>query len=203
VLSAFAALVLTAAPLELNDDGRGAPGTSPELYGVKRQIPRFRFGVGSVANLAAQDWDSFTSFAGGFGLSLEVGVVLLDSISILYRGELTTTVGSLYGSNGVFMDFAIGEHLAIGGGVALTLWSQLAYLGPDYVRSFAGFTFPLRAHVTWGSRKDLSVTSRAGWTISFHLAPGVTLYPVSYNFAGLSPPGFALTGGIGVGHLWW
>ncbi|MFT3713907.1 MAG: hypothetical protein QM817_40115 [Archangium sp.] len=215
--SLLLALALCAEPAELTTgvEGRGGTGVNPEIYGeVLRRAPRFRLGVGTVGIVAAQDLDFFTSVAGGGGVYLEAGAIFGDFVSLTYRGELTTTAASIYGSNGAFVDLAIGEHLAVGLGAAFTVWSPFFYLGGGYVSSFTGFTFPVRAHVMWGSRKDESVARRAGWTISFHFAPGVSIYPSYYGGVGIDGgfDGFApqvprtrvcFTGGIGIGHLWW
>ncbi|MFT3713909.1 MAG: hypothetical protein QM817_40125 [Archangium sp.] len=207
LVALLASSVLTAAPVEVSGDGRGSNGPPPELHEELRKVPRLRFGVGTVGVVAMQSQDSFYSAGGGFGVSLESGVVLADVVSVFYRGELTSTLLSLYGSNGLFVDFALGEHLALGVGAAFTLWAPLVYDGRP-VTNFVGFTFPVRAHFMFGERKSSVVAQRSGWTISLHVAPGLTVYPTNYEFDprngyAYSTHGFALTGGLGLGHLWW
>lgn len=185
--------------------GRGAPGTVPAWRAQSVTLPRLRFGLGTAGVFAVQPAEYSGALSGGFGISAEAGVIFADRFSVLWRGEAATTVTMLYGSNGVFADLAFGDHFALGLGGAFTLWSQLAYLGPEYVQPFVGFTFPLRAHVTFGGRKG-GGARREGWTLSAHVAPGVSLYPrydpYCSGYCTATPSG-VVTVGLGLGYLWW
>lgn len=189
--------------------GRGSTGTLPAARAVAMQLPRVRLGFGSAALFGVQPADYSSSVAGGLGLTAEVGIVIGDRFTIMYRGEIASSVGSIIGTNGAFVDVSFGDHFALGVGAAFTLWSTLVYLGDNsYTQPFSGFTFPLRAHWNFGSREN-GVAQRSGLTLSAHFAPGVSTVP-SYErcfdcfYVGpSSSSAFAFTAGAGLGYLWW
>ncbi|MFT3713908.1 MAG: hypothetical protein QM817_40120 [Archangium sp.] len=155
-----------------------------------------------------QDVEFIVTLAGGGGVYVEAGGIFGDLVSLTYRGELTTTVFTVYGSNGAFVDVALGEHVAVGIGAAFTVFNGFLYrFTNEYELSFAGFSFPVRAHVMLGSPRDASIARRQGWTLSFHFAPAVSTTR-TYSGEGLdgafttrTRAGF--TAGIGIGYLWW
>lgn len=182
--------------------GRGGSGTVPVAQAQARKRARARVGLGMVGVFGAHLYDYRSDVGGGVGLSAEAGLVLGDRVSVVWRGELASTVIALFGSNGVFVDFAFGEHLAVGFGTTFTLWSQLFPVDANFSRPFQGFTFPLRAHFTFGTRAP-GLSRRAGWTLSAYAAPGLSVLLAClqcYTFQGSS---FAFTAGAGLGYLWW
>lgn len=201
-LSTAVLLFSAQAQLEADDSGRGQAGTVPSWRPAARNLPRGRFGLAGAGVLALQVNAYEPNLAGGAGVGMEGGLVLGDRFSVLWHGELATSISAVYGSNAVAFELGLGDHFGVGVGVAFTLWQTLAYLGDGgYVRPFVGFTFPIRAQFTFNERTGLA---REGWTLSALVAPGLTLYPMSNYFAGYTDShGFALTVGLGLGYLFW
>ena len=138
MLVAAFALVLAAAPLE---DSLGGAGALP-ADGARRAT-RLRMGLGGAALFGTASF----SQAGGIGVSIDVGAVFDDRFSLLLHGEVGTVVVTLIGSGAVMAEYALGDHVSAGVGVAFSKWALL--LSDSFVGSlgFSGVTFPLRLNL--------------------------------------------------------
>lgn len=205
---ATAVLLFVAQPADAaaSNEGRGGIGTVPAWSGAGKTLARVRFGFGGSGIVGIHPDDFWVGVAGGAGIAAEFGVIFEDRFSLFWRGELVTSIGSLLGTNGIFLDIGFGEHLALGIGASLTLWQTLVSSIYDFTQ-FQGFTFPIRMHYAFGDRAP-GVAHRSGWALSAHIGPGFSLYSAyggarCFQCSAPYVAPFAFTTGIGFGYLSW
>lgn len=188
----LAALLLATAP----DEGRGGTGTVPEQAASMRSAPRWRAGLGAAALFGYANY----SPSGGVGVVLDTGVVFGDRLSLLAHAELGTVVFTLVGSGGLAAEYALGDHVSAGVGVAFSAWAPLIFGGGGL---FYGLTFPLR--VSWAPQgRAAHQTGRSGLLISLQVAPGFSLQPTYfYQVARPIPPEAAVAATLSVGYALW
>lgn len=193
--------VLLALPLALllcaSPDGRGSTGTLPEEAVALRTAPRVRAGIGGALLFGLAEYAP--SF--GAGVSLDLGAVLFDRLSLFFHGEVGTIIFTLIGTGGPVVEYALSDHFTAGLGVALTAWTQLAYgLNSG---SFLGLTFPLRVSFSPAGRKA-NETARGGLLLGLSVAPGFSLLPTYYpQLQNQLPPSPGLAAALTISTAWW
>ena len=192
LLAAPLALLLLASP----EDGRGSAGTTPEDALASRTSARLRVGLGGGVLFGFSGY----SPALGLGVSADFGVIVSDRFSMFVHAEVGTVVFTVIGSGGMVAEFALGDHVSAGLGLAFSAWAPLLFGGGS---GFYGLTFPLRINFMTAARQPHE-TRRTGLVIGLQVAPGFSLQPTYYYQVGYSlPPEAAIAGTITVGYGWW
>lgn len=163
---------------------------------AQRDLPRLRaaisLGGGPVFVIVPANLFQSASSLGWFGLSGELGVMLDDRLSVSGRVTLLTNLGAfdLGGTAGV--DFAVSDHVSLGGGVGV---HGLA----GGFTSFGAIMIPLRVgFAPWGRKPTDS--RRNGLMLGLELAGGMSVALRTGLGGPYSPSASAL---LTVGYAWW
>ncbi len=189
--TSLALMVLAAEP----DEGRGAPGISPEQAQSLRTETRLRFGLGGGVMFGLSNYTP----ALGVGLSAEVGAVFNDRFSVFAHVGLGTILITYIGSAGVNAEYVLSNHFSVGLGAAFSVWGPLFFGGSG----FYGLTAPVRVNFAPVGRAAHE-TRRSGLLIGLQVAPGVSLQPTDYaQLSAPVGPEAAFWASLSVGFAWW